>query len=147
MVPRNLGVAPEVSIMSMPLSFLSARKMRWFAWSASIPSKYPVASTGMAVSRTVEAQLVQAPSSMTPAAAPHTAAATDATEAAHETGLAHDRMTPKKRASRPKYEPGSPALPSSASCSRLHELAELCPDQAPYEQRYEPAPPDRKSVV
>src|SRR5437870_13822114 len=106
MAPRNLGVAPEVSITSMPLSFLSARKMRWFAWSASIPSKYPVASTGMAVSRTVEAQLVQAPSSMTPAAAAHTAAATAATEAAHETRLAHDPMTPQTRARRRKYEGG-----------------------------------------
>src|SRR5207253_11074405 len=88
-----------------------------------------------------EAQLVQAPSSMTPAAAPHTAAATDATEAAHETGLAHDRMTPKKRASRPKYEPGSPALPSSGSCSPPPRAREALPGEAAYEQWYEPAPP------
>src|SRR5437879_12688205 len=97
MVPRNLGVAPEVSITSMPLSFLSARMMRWFAWSASIPSKYPVASTGMAVSRTVESQLVQAPSSMTPAAAPHAAAEKDDTEAALETSMGNDRITTVKQ--------------------------------------------------
>src|SRR2546422_4106121 len=133
--PANRGWGEEMS-MACTLSFVrSARYRRWAVWSASTPSKDPAATAGTASWRTVDWQLAQPLSRMTPPAAARIGTTAERNRAAR----GPRRFTYPKTCCR--REVRAPCQGRFALLVRRapggHQLAQQLRGESAHEQRYE----------